>query len=250
MKVRAKTMRCAAAGLLLAAAAAAPAWAQQPARAEAAEASGPAAAMERAQRQADNPLRMILEAGRIRRRADAETPPEPAEAARATAAQRSATAPAATAAPQPVSQPAPPPVVAQPEPVLATLTTDPSLTQPLPAAAPALRAELGPRDAPTLDARPLAVPSPELATLLVQPKLLEMVEPDLPPRLLADLGSLAEVNADLSLRADGSVAAVQLLTSVPPALRRRISEAMMRWRFEPLPADRQHRVQLVFRQGS
>ena len=78
------------------------------------------------------------------------------------------------------------------------------------------------------------------------PKLVTMLEPEIPPRLLIEGPRVTEIVADLSLRADGTVASVALLPGVPRAWQRYVVSALERWRFEPLPAARLHRVQLVF----
>ena len=63
---------------------------------------------------------------------------------------------------------------------------------------------------------------------------------------LADGNRIKEVFADLQLRPDGTVSEVKLLPPVPRGWQSYIVSALERWRFEPLPASRVHRVQLVF----
>lgn len=237
-----------------------PAWSQTPAKAEAAkpEAAEAAASMERAQRLADNPLRMILEASRVRRKGDADPAPDAADASglRRTAARTEVPAPTslATAAPplragEPT--PAAPDAAAAPtpQPALVTLAADAALAQPLAAHAPALRAEVAQQAALPLNMSPGPLPSPEMAALLVQPKLLSMTPPDFPQRVLDQVGRIGTVLAELTIRADGSVAEVNVLPPSPRALQRSISDALMQWRYEPLPAERRHRVELVFDSG-
>jgi len=179
------------------------------------------AAMERAQRMADNPMRAILEAAKIRRRpGDGEAD---AAAARDEAASRNAVAPAPAAA----------------DPVLSAAQLAPATTlavTPLKAAAPFTVLGAVAQPLPEMTALPPAAP----------PKLLSMVEPAVPPRVMDQGPRVAEVSADLSLRADGSVAEVVLLTQVPRAWRRYLIEALQQWRYEALAAPRTHRVQLVF----
>jgi len=103
--------------------------------------------------------------------------------------------------------------------------------------APAISAVASP--APT-------TPVPVAAAALIQPKLLTMVEPDIPARVLVDGPRVSEIFADLTLRPDGTVASVALLPGAPRAWQRFVVSALERWRFEPLPATRVHRVQLVF----
>lgn len=234
-----------------------PAWSQTPAKPEAAkpEAAEAAASMERAQRLANNPLRMILEASRVRRKGEAEPAAEVADTSslRRTAARTDAPAPAslataapplrggesAPAAPEPAPEPAP-------QPALVTLAADAALAQPLAASAPALKAEVAQQAALPLNMTPGPLPSPEMAALLVQPKLLSMTPPDFPQRVLDQVGRIGTVLAELTIRADGSVAEVNVLPPSPRALQRSISDALMQWRYEPLPAERRHRVELVF----
>jgi len=80
----------------------------------------------------------------------------------------------------------------------------------------------------------------------VQPKLMTMFEPDIPARLRIDGPRVTEIFADLTLRPDGTVASVALLPGAPRPWQRFVVSALERWRFEPLPATRVHRVQLVF----
>ena len=82
--------------------------------------------------------------------------------------------------------------------------------------------------------------------MIVQPKLVTMIEPDIPTRVLVEGPRVVEIFADLALRADGTVGNVTLLPGVPRAWQRYVTAALERWRFEPLPAQRVHRVQLVF----
>lgn len=207
------------------------AWGQ-PARADAAESD---AAMERAKRAAAGPLKAIQQASKIttRRRGEAE----PAPGAAVVAA--SAALPAAAAA-------APQPRAAEPAPAALVLDVDarvPAAAE-TPAVAPLAAGSLAPVAATALPMGTLA--RPLLDTLPVQPKVLEMVEPNIPPALLAQAPRGVEVEAELSLRADGTVASVTLLPPVPRAWQRYIVTALERWRYEPLAEERVHRVRLVF----
>lgn len=220
-----------------------PAWSQTPAKPEAAkpetakaDAAEAAAAMERAQRLANNPQRMILEASRVRRKGDAEPASEPAEAAaprRAAAAAPANAAPAAEAA-------------AAPQPALVTLAADATLAQPLATNAPALKADAVPQAMLPLTLAPGPLPSPEMAAMLVQPKLVVMTPPDFPQRVIDQIGRVGQVAAELTIRPDGSVSEVVVLPPAPRALHRSIIDALLQWRYEPLPGERKHRVELVF----
>jgi len=88
-----------------------------------------------------------------------------------------------------------------------------------------------------------AMAAPALAG---QPKLIDMVEPSIPQRVLDEIGKLVEITADLTIRADGTVAGVTVRPPVPRQLVRYVVSAMERWRFAPLPSEQLHRVQLVF----
>ena len=228
----------------------------QPVKPDSAEAT---AAMERAQRLAANPMRVILQASKFKRKAAeasesaddvplrrapvrvaaaVETPPpEPAAAVAATAA-ATAAAPAAAAKAQPASRPIT---------VTGTLDGDATLAKPgaavaaLQSAAP-VESVFNVPNAPGSLAAPLSVPLAAFS----QPKLVEMIEPAIPARLLVDGTAVKEVVADLTIRADGSVASVALVSPVPRPWQRYVLAAFERWRFEPLPAQRVHRVQLVF----
>ena len=87
--------------------------------------------------------------------------------------------------------------------------------------------------------------TPAPTAVFVQPKLREMVEPVIPGKVLDDLRKPLEVLADLTIRADGSVADVKLLPPVPRQTQRYLIDALLRWRFEPLPGQLLYRVQLV-----
>ncbi len=211
-----------------------------------AKADAEAAAMERARRLAANPMRIILEASRVRRRGDAEPAPGPIVPVVATAA----TAPAAVAAP-PVAEVAPravpAPVRETPPPAPAAAVISSELTQTKAPAAPA------PDLVATPVARPVAPPAaalPTLATLspeLARPTLVSRVDPDPPQRLLADLEPNTVISAELTIRPDGSVSQVNLLSPNTRALGRYIVSALQQWRFAPLPGERQWRVDLLFR---
>jgi len=213
------------------------------------------AAMERAQRLAANPMKVILQASKIRRRPN-EPEPEPADPniLRRTAVRNEAVAPApalrpvtAAAAPVPVAPaPAPsaPPPTPAPEPVVVNKFMPTALAG-------------GSAEVPDIQGAALAVAVPAISKAVapaalpiapqaVQPTLVTMVDPEIPVRLMADGNRIKEVFADLQLRPDGSVAEVKLIPPVPRGWQSYIVYALERWRFEPLPAARVHRVQLVF----
>lgn len=220
--------------------------------------------MERAQRLAANPMRVILQAGKIRRKpVGAEAAPEPADAAnlRRIAAATSAAAPptattatTATAATTAAAAGTAAPVAAtRAAPVEAAPSVSTALvfqaSQPMPAAANAVAGleNTAAPEALSAAAPNMVAPQTLLAALpAAQPTLLSTVEPDIPPRLMRDTGGVNEVLADLSLRADGTVAEVQLIAPYPRSWRGYLVAALEQWRFEPMAGARVHRIQLVF----
>lgn len=205
------------------------------------------AAMERAQRLAANPMKVILQASKIRRRAN-EPEPEAADPniLRRTAVRTEAApaapvpAPAVATAAQ-VAPPPPPPV----ESVVVNKFMPSALAGGAATPVPALEAALPAATAPAMSkaVAPAALP---IAPLAVQPTLVTMVDPEIPLRLMADGNRIKEVFADLQLRPDGTVADVKLVPPVPRGWQSYIISALERWRFEPLASSRLHRVQLVF----
>jgi predicted P-loop ATPase/GTPase len=87
---------------------------------------------------------------------------------------------------------------------------------------------------------------PAAPVVQVKPQIVSMVEPVIPVRVQDDVGRIGEVSVDLTIRADGSVAAVTVLPPAPRQIQRFVVAALEQWRYEPLPAERVHRVQLVF----
>jgi TonB family protein len=73
-----------------------------------------------------------------------------------------------------------------------------------------------------------------------------MVEPEVPQRVLDGMNRNTAVMVDLTIRANGSVAAVELVPPAPRQLQRYLAAALEQWRFDPLPAERVHRIELVF----
>lgn len=96
---------------------------------------------------------------------------------------------------------------------------------------------------------PLAV-APKLVMPQIQAservRLLTMVEPEVPQRVLDEMGRNAAILVDLTLRADGSVASVDLASAAPRGLLRMLTPSLEQWKFAPLTAQRIHRVELLF----
>lgn len=188
-----------------------------------------AEAMERARRLAANPMRLIQEANRVRRRADPEAP------AAAGPALEAAGAPGAPAvAPRRARTPG-----------VAVLRSDLARPRAL-REAPSL---LAARELPSpLQPAPLDLPAGALLQAdLERPLLIARVNPEVPPRVLVDIDPNTGVLAELTIRPDGSVADVAILSPTGQALARAVVPALQRWRFEPLPRQRVWRVQLLFR---
>lgn len=211
-----------------------------------AKAEADAAAMERARRLAANPMRVILEASRVRRRADAEALPVAAPAAGVVpvAAAAPAAATAQTAEVTPRAVPAPPlREAAAPEPAI--IASDLVQARSAAVSAPALALEpvAQPVTASVAALAPMAALAPELA----RPVLISRVDPDPPARLLVDLSVNTVITADLTIKPDGSVSQVVIVSPNARSLGRYVITALQQWRFAPLPGERVWRVDLVFR---
>jgi hypothetical protein len=211
---------------------------------EAKEAREAAEAMERARRLAANPMRVILEASRVRRRAEGEpTPPLLPVAASSGAA---AAVPAAGEV-QPRAVP-PTPREAAAEPASAVISSE--LAQARATAEPPAAMDAGslpkPVKAPEVALPTLAVLLPEIS----RPTLVSRVDPELPARLMNDLDPNTVVTADLVIRPDGSVSQVTIVSENARAIGRFVVAALMQWRFAPLPTERPWRVELLFRPES
>jgi hypothetical protein len=202
------------------------------ARAEEARAKAEAEeAMARARRLAANPMRMIAEAGRIRRRAEEPAAVVPVSAAIGGQAAAGAEAPA----PRNV----PPPVQAAEAQLNSNIASEPVQLATTPGLAAATsRLSLPAAVLPAL---------PVLAAEIPRPTLVHRVNPDVPARLLAELPADTVFVADLTILPDGSVSAVEPVPPVPRSVQRYVVQALQKWRFEPLPSERVWRVELQFR---
>lgn len=167
-----------------------------------APAAAEAAPMARALEQADGPKRRILEAARLKA-AQSAPPVRQRGTGHATLGH--------------LGEPA---MLPQATPALPSVPTLPLAELPPPAAAPA------------------ELPLSPLAPMV----LLQLVEPELPVRLLSQR---IELPLDLMVQADGSVERVVVRAPVPSALAERVIAAVRQWRYAPLAAPRSHRVTLV-----
>jgi hypothetical protein len=230
------------------------------AKTDAAEA---AAAMERAKRQAASPLRVILEASKVRRKVVVEPEPSVPESADAAGLRRVAARPAGSPEARAAATPALVPLLASSrqfpavpreedpapaphrQPALLTMPNLPLAEARSVVAVPAMQAQNTAGELPT--AASLDLPSaPSVADMQMRPRLINMVEPEIPPRVLEEIGRLFEVEVDVTIRGDGSVSAVKVLPSAPRQVARYVAAAVERWRFDAASGERRHRVQLVF----
>ncbi len=236
---------------------------------ETAKTAAAVAAMERAKRQAAGPLRFIIEASKGRRKpGDPEPAPTtpPVESRPVSTVPPRASAPAVGVAPRSAvavtlrQTSTPAPLVAAAEPAVAVpvaapegsavateITYNPQLRSPAVAApVPALQTSGTASINMPAPGAVAVTPVAALTPASVQPKLLSRVDPEVTQRMLDDLPSTLVVLVELSLLPNGSVSNVKLLGSVPRTLQRALVAALEQWRFEPLPAARVHRVEVVF----
>ncbi len=213
--------------------------------APAAAASASVDPMERARRDAANPMRRILEAASIERarlRArEREAPPSEAPSAPPSTRVDPPTPPDTGIRVKIERLPAPEPQMVSP--VIAPLSAParaavaeaaPAATEPVvPAGLPVVR--LG--DAPA--SRPPASPRP--------PVLVSMVEPAIPPHLLDGLRADEAVGVRLTIGVDGRVTEVELDPAAPKGLTPFVREALLQWRYDAADAERQHRIDLVLK---
>ena len=243
--------------------------------------------MERAKRDASNPLRIIIEASQVRRtRAGGDTPaPAAAPAPVATKAAPEPRAPAerrpariaepTPAPPSPIrTLAAPSPAAGDPPPTeatsalptasietSATSAAPASLSAPAAPAAPAAPDAAAPADvqAPAatgpaavgIAAAAAAAPSAPnaaqpAAEVLAPLKLVRYIEPEIPARIRSRLRPSSEVTVAFKVQPDGSVSQAAIRATNARALDPVVLEAVRQWRYEPVPEEREHVVQLVF----
>lgn len=232
--------------------------------------------MERAKRDASNPLRIIIEASQVKRTRAAETP----TAAPATAPAPVAARPAAESRPAAERRPARTPEQAPPaaEPANRALAQQakPSSAA-ADAAGPASSAAPAPAaDAAVVNAASAAAPAPAAASLGAVPaaaglaaaaapgasaapnaaqpaaevltplKLVHYIEPEIPARIRARLRPTNEVTVGFKVQPDGSVSDIGIRATTSRALDPVVLAAVKQWRYDPVPEPREHTVQLVF----
>jgi protein TonB len=175
------------------------------------------------EREANNPLRMIIEASKIKPKAKPAEPARPPERAAPVVPSRplaSASAPAELARVE-----APGDKV---ESAVATVEVD----------GPAERAIAPP---------PPVVAEPSPAASLAPLQLADIVEPSLPRSLIGKLRGEILVVVGFTVRADGTVAEPVIRSTSHPQMDEAVLEAVKQWRYQPIAAPRAHEVQLVLR---
>jgi protein TonB len=89
-------------------------------------------------------------------------------------------------------------------------------------------------------------PSQPAAEVLAPLKLVRYIEPEIPPRIRGRLKPSSEVTVAFKVRPDGSVSDVGIRQTTARALDPIVLDAVRQWRYDPVPAEREHVVQLVF----
>jgi TonB family protein len=222
----------------------------------------------RAQRDADNPLRMIIEAGKLRPRvksdeSDAASKP-PAEVKQA----------AAKAVPAPQVGTLPDVLVPNLVPLSAGMPTPLETVVFVPPApydadnyfGVAPPAAGGPRMAsppsPSVASLSMAQ-SPAVASLSIAPapaiaserparatlQLVDYVQPAIDDRTRRRLSADAEVVVDFTVNPDGSVSDLAVRSASDRALEQAAILAVSKWRYQPIASAQAHGVQLVFKRG-
>lgn len=179
-------------------------------------------------REANNPMRMILEAAKIKPRAKPEAARPADKAAPRAAAAASAPAAVAEEGAEPAlatapATPAPPGV---PESQVTTVEVD------TPAPRPAAEAQAEPAD--------VKVEAPPL-------QLASMVEPVTPRALRGQLRGDVRTHVAFTVAPDGSVRDAAVRSSTHPRMDAAVLEAVGQWRYQPIAAPRAHEVLVVLR---
>jgi protein TonB len=194
------------------------------------------AAASRVARDADNPMRVILEASKLKVRIKPETEdaPPPEKRVVRTPASRPAAVAKATAPAAAV-----PPGASQ-----AAAAQAPAPVNP-PAQMMAKAAESVPMPSALATPAPI-VPAPKpLALPPIPLKLAQLVEPEVPSSVMRRMRSDVTVVIGLTVNADGSVSDVVIKSNPMKALDPAIIDAVRQWRYNPIDEPRTHAVQLV-----
>lgn len=206
---------------------------------------------ERAQREAENPLRIIIEASKLPRKSAIEKPavvaPLPASARKPEMAPASRFDGAKGGIPSAAARPAVPPDAPGASQINSpgdarTDVQGVGGAEPPPAERPidpgGAAATVQQAESPLVRKEPLA---------RTEIRLLHMVEPEVPEHLWQRLGKGAEVKLRLQIEADGQVSDVQLDSPIAEGVDPLVKSAVMRWRFSELPRPTQAAITLVFR---
>lgn len=199
---------------------------------------------DRAQREAENPLRIIIEASRLPRKPAADKPvvvvaPPPARKPDASTAVPARFEGAKAGAPNPADRAGTAPHAANAPPIERHGAGDAALFQAETPTEPASAAAAAPQAGP-----PPAQGEPAGNTAM---RLLHMEEPEVPEHLWRRLGAGAEFKVRLWIEPDGRVSDARLDASAPEGLEPPVKSAVTRWRFSALPRATQAVVTLVFR---
>lgn len=198
----------------------------------------------RAEEEASRPMRLIIEAAKIKPKARPVETPAPARPPAAPTRPAAAAAPAAptpmpvepaaevAAEPSPTSPMSPPRL---PQSTVATVEANATPRSPEPAPMPTPIAE------PVAQAEPAPLPPLKLRTL---------VEPVTPRHLAGRLRGEVRVEVQLNVAADGSVSEAMVLASSHPQMNAAVLDAVRQWRYEPAGRSREHAVQVVLRPDS
>lgn len=219
------------------------AWAQEPAR--------------RVEREASNPMRMIIEAAKIRPKAKAAEVPKPMARTTAELVPPAVEARAPTAVEAPAAAAAEAPAVPVAEVPAAPMAEAPPAS--VPRVAEAESAPLPPASPPESTVATVEVAAtprstvPEIVAPAVEPepvalKLASVVEPVMPRQWLGKLRGELQVHVAFTVNADGTVAGAAVRRSSHPQVDASVLDAVRQWRYEPIAAPRPHEVQLVLRQ--
>jgi len=200
---------------------------------------------DRARREADNPMRIIVEAATAKRGARTPEAATPAVAAKRPGPDpsKSFTKPTVVTAP-----PKPPSSPQDPAPAELSLTASSAVT---PAAAPADGAAASTDKQPITSLAPLQTESAAQTSQRDRqtPRLLliHKVDPVLPERVQSQILKDTEVRVRLGIDPDGLVYRVEVQADAPTGLAAAIQTALRRWRFEPISDPVTVTVMLVFR---
>lgn len=196
-------------------------------------------ASSRVLREASNPMRMIIEAAKIKPRprpADKPAPRAAAAPASAPAAPDEAAEPAVAVAASPAAPALPPP--GPPESRVTTVEVDAPAGAEAPAPAPEAKVETR-AEARVEPAAPQAEPVPL--------QLASMVEPVTPRALQGLVRGDVRTHVAFTVQTDGSVRDAAVRTSTHPRMDAAVLAAVSQWRYQPIAAPRAHEVLVVLR---